>query len=142
VGEANDMLANIRSAEETFRAENTDYLNVSTDLTLASLYPSSTPNGSTKTQWGAGAGATAWAALNVNPSGPVRFGYAVVADQNNTGVLPAVTNNGTAVNLAPLQGQPWFVATAVCDIDSQGAPDTTLYAISGSNAIMMNNEGM
>src|SRR5579859_4920132 len=84
VGEAHDMLGNIRVAEEAFRAENTGYLNVSNDLTPNSLYPSTTPNGNLKTAWGANPGQ--WAALNVNPNAPVRFGYAVIA------------NNGGATN--------------------------------------------
>jgi prepilin-type N-terminal cleavage/methylation domain-containing protein len=149
VGEAHDMLGNIRVAEEAFRAENTGYLNVSPDLSAASLYPSmilngTAPTGNLKTAWGTG---SAWDALNVNPNAPVRFGYAVIADNNNginTKQLPNnVLNNGVAVNLAPLAGAPWFVATAVCDIDNDGAvPDTTLFAVSGTNQIFVNNEGL
>ncbi len=142
VGEAQDMLGNIRVCEEAFRAENTGYLDVSGDL--GNLYPVTTPTGNSKTAWGNNPGQ--WAALNVNPSAPVRFGYAVIADKDNTGApvaLPTnVQNNGAAVDLTPLQGQPWFVATAVCDIDSDGQqPDTTLYAVSGTNLIFVNNEG-
>ena len=144
VGEAQDMLGNIRVSEEAFRAENTDYLNVSGGLAKANLYPTITPTGNSKTAWGASPGY--WASLNVNPSAPVRFGYAVIADKNNTGnpvALPTgVQNNGVAVDLTPLQGQPWFVATAICDIASDGnLPDTTLYAVSGTNQIFVNNEG-
>jgi prepilin-type N-terminal cleavage/methylation domain-containing protein len=147
IGEAHDMLGNIRVAEEAFRAENTGYLNVSGGLVKSNLYPTTAPNGATKTQWGSAPGQ--WAALNVNPSAPVRFGYAVIAD--NTGADPtgtvtdigSVQNNGVAVNLAPWAGQPWFVATAVCDIDNDGAvPDTTLFAVSGTNQIFVNNEGL
>jgi type IV pilus assembly protein PilA len=145
IGEAHDMLGNIRVSEEAFRAENTDYLNVSGGLAKANLYPTITPTGNSKTQWGATPGY--WAALNVNPSAPVRFGYAVIADTDNSGnpvALPtSVQNNGVAVDLSPLAGQPWFVASAICDIDSDGAaPDTTLYAVSGTNQIFVNNEGL
>ena len=144
VGEAQDMLGNIRVSEEAFRAENTGYLNVSTGLTTSDLYPTTAPNGNTKTAWGANPGL--WAALNVNPNAPVRFGYAVIADKDATGnpvTLPgSVTNNGVAVNLTPMQGQPWFVATAICDIDNDSTtPSTTLFAISGTNLIFVNNEG-
>jgi type IV pilus assembly protein PilA len=146
MGEAQGMLGNIRSAEETFFAENTGYFNVSNDLSTASLYPSAAPSGNLVTAWGgACGGCTAsggWAALNVNPNAPVRFGYAVVADNTDTNTPPAITNNGAAVDLTPLVGKPWYVAVAICDINADGAtPDTTLYAVSGTNQIFVNNEG-
>jgi prepilin-type N-terminal cleavage/methylation domain-containing protein len=151
MGEAHDMLGNIRVAEEAFLAENTGYLNVSADLGQASLYPSKvlnsmTPNANLKTDWGNN---PAWAALNVKPNSPVRFGYAVIANNNGpdpTGTatsIGTVENNGVAVNLAPMAGKPWFIATAVCDIDNDTAtPDTTLFAVSGTNQIFVNNEGL
>jgi type IV pilus assembly protein PilA len=140
VGEAQGMLGNIRSAEETFRAENSAYLSVSTDLTTASLYPLTAPIGNLKTQWGANPGL--WAALNVNPNGPVRFGYALIADNSGAAAPPAAIN-GTAVNLAAMQGQPWYVAEAICDLDSDSTtnPSTTVYAVSGTNQITVLNEG-
>ncbi len=142
MGEAQDMLGNIRSAEETFRAENTGYLTISPDLTSsASLYPMPHPIGNSVTAWGA-ALPQGWATLNVNPSAPVRFGYAVVANNDNTLAFPTVTNNGVAVNLAAMQGQPWYVAVAICDLDSDSAaPDTTIYAVSGTNQLFVNNAG-
>jgi prepilin-type N-terminal cleavage/methylation domain-containing protein len=142
-GEAQDMLGNIRVAEEAFHAENTVYLNVSTGISKADLYPTATPNGNTKTAWGLAPGQ--WAALNVNPSAPVRFGYAAIAslDANAKPVaLPAITNDGVAVDLTPLQNKPWFVAAAICDIDSDTTtPDATYYAVSDTNQIFVNNEG-
>jgi type IV pilus assembly protein PilA len=146
IGEAHNMLGNIRSSQEAFRAENGGYLNVSNGLTGASLFPSTAPKGSFVTQWGPSCAVctptTGWAALNVNPDGPVRFGYAVVA--NNTGVTapPAINANGQAANLSSMTGQPWYVAAAICDLDSDGAlPDTTLYAVSGTNQLFVNDEG-
>jgi type IV pilus assembly protein PilA len=145
VGEAQSMLGNIRSAEESFRAENSAYLNVSKDLTSASLYPMVSPIGNSKTGWGAACTVCltgSWDALNVNPNGAVRFGYAVIADNSNTNAPPTAIN-GTAVNLAVMQGQPWYVAEAICDLDSDStsAPSTTAYASSGTNQIVVLNEG-
>jgi hypothetical protein len=72
----------------------------------------------------------------------VRFGYAVWAS-NTTNPPGVVTNNGAPVDLTPMNGNPWFIATAVCDIDNDGAvPDTTLFAVSGTNQIFVNNEGL
>jgi prepilin-type N-terminal cleavage/methylation domain-containing protein len=141
MGEAQDMLGNIRSAEETFRAENTGYLTISADLTSkSSLYPTTNPTGNMKWAWGNAPGA--WAVLNVKPSAPVRFGYAVIADNTGTAALPTVNENGAAVTLGPMQGQPWYVAEAICDIDNDGtAPDTTIYAVSATNHLFINYEG-
>ena len=145
VGEAQNMLGNIRSAEETFRAENSGYLNVSNGLSLSSLYPATTPIGNLKTAWGAACTVCtggSWAALNVNPDAPVRFGYAVIAS-NDPGADPPAAINGTAVNLTVMKGKPWYVAEAICDLDSDSttAPSTTAYAVSGTNQIFVLNEG-
>ncbi len=151
IGEAQSMLGNIRSAEETFRAENGGYLNVSTALSsgssTATLYPSTSPNEATVTQWGTTCAvctkSTSWAALNVNPDGPVRFGYAVIADNTSVTAPPAINANGTAANLTAMTGKPWYVAEALCDLDNDSTtPNTTLYAVSGTNTVFVNNEGL
>src|ERR1700744_2833170 len=72
INEGQSMLQNIRIAEESFRSENTVYLQ--TEPGLTTTYPSTTPPGSKKTAWGNNPGS--WAAINVQPAGPVYFGYA------------------------------------------------------------------
>jgi type II secretory pathway pseudopilin PulG len=144
IGEAQNMLGNIRTAEEAFRAENTGYLNVS--ATLTTLYPPGNPPGThtadMATQWDSTT--PGWAALNIYAGAPVRFGYAVIANNDLVTAPPAVVfNNGALVDLAAMKGQPWFIATAVCDLDDNAAtPDTTLFAVSGTNIISVNNEGL
>lgn len=139
--EAADMLGNIRSAEENFRAENSGYLSVSNDLN--SLYPATLPTEAVKTEWGGNCTGCVvpWAALNVAPSGAVRFGYAVVAA--NDGSTPAdISINGTNTALTPMGGAPWYVAKAVCDVDNDTTTDpTTIYALSGNNRLIFSNEG-
>lgn len=136
MGEAHDMLANIRMAEEAFRAENGGYL--ATEPSLTTTYPKTQPTEAVKTQWGSPAGA--WDALNVHPSGPVLFGYSVVA--GTTAAPPAITVNGVSANFESMAGQPWFVAEATCDLDNDTAsPNTILYASSGSNRLLIANEG-
>ena len=47
-------------------------------------------------------------------------------------------------DLTAMQGRPWYEAVAMCDLDSDGSPaatDTTIYAVSGTNQLFMNNEG-
>ena len=79
--------------------------------------------------------------LNVNPSAPVRFGYALMA--SNTGAAPpAVTVNGQSQNLAAMAGAPWYVAVAMCDEDSDSStPPTTVYALSATSQLLVSNDG-
>jgi prepilin-type N-terminal cleavage/methylation domain-containing protein len=136
IGEAQDLLANIRMAEETFRSENGAYL--ATETSLSILYPATTPTEAFKTAWGANPGA--WATLNVVPSGPVRFGYSVIA--GNVAPPAEITVNGQSANFASMGGRPWYIAEAVCDIDNDiTTPPTTIYASSGSNLLLIANEG-
>jgi prepilin-type N-terminal cleavage/methylation domain-containing protein len=141
MGEAQDMLANIRMAEEAFRSENGGYLGTATSLAV--LYPATTPTEAVKTQWGANPGA--WATLNVMPSAPVWFGYSVIASPPGqaTPAGPAeIIVNGQSANYAALAGQPWFIAEAQCDLDNDvTTPPTTVYASSGSNRLLIANEG-
>jgi prepilin-type N-terminal cleavage/methylation domain-containing protein len=146
MGEAQNMVANIRTAEEAFRAENSGYLNVSSTLSAASLYPSTSPAESKTTQWGLPctgcSKTTSWQALNVNPDGPVRFGYAVIADNTGTASPPSITVNGQLANLSSMTGQPWYIAEAICDMDNDSTtPNTTVYGVTGTNQLFVSNEG-
>jgi prepilin-type N-terminal cleavage/methylation domain-containing protein len=146
MSEAQNLVGNIRAAEETFRAENSGYLAISPDLSTASLYPSTTPTAASVTQWGLPCAncikSTAWQGLNVSPSGPVMFGYAVIAD--NTGVTspPAIMVNGVATSLASMAGQPWYIVEGMCDLDNDPTtPSTTVYGISANNQLTLSNVG-
>jgi type IV pilus assembly protein PilA len=142
INEAQTMLQNFRVAEETFRSENTVYLQTGTSLTATALYPSTTPNGMKKTAWGSSPATLGnWAALNIQPNGPVYFGYVIIAGTGAT-AAPEVTINGQAAGFSKLVGQPWYVAMAMCDVDDDtSTPNTTIYASSGSNVLLMANEG-
>jgi type IV pilus assembly protein PilA len=136
MGEAEDMLGNIRMAEESFRSENGGYL--ATESTLSTLYPAATPTGAFKTAWGTNPGA--WASLNVAPNAPLYFGYSVIA--GNAAAPAEVIVNGAPANFASLGGQPWYVAVAQCDLDNDAtSPNTTIYVSSGSNRLLIANEG-
>jgi prepilin-type N-terminal cleavage/methylation domain-containing protein len=146
MSEAQDMVGNIRAAEETFRAENSGYLSVSSNLSTSSLYPSTSPKESFVTGWGLPCGVctspTAWLALNVQPSGAVMFGYAVMADNSGVAAPPAISVNGSATSLASMAGQPWYVVEAVCDLDNDATtPSTTVYGLSATNHLLLSNEG-
>lgn len=140
MNEAQDMLANIRSAEESFRAENGGYASVSADLSASSLYPSTTPTRSLVTAWGGPCApprctTAQWTNINVHPSAPVRFGYAVVADSGFGPMPPPMVINGTNVAVGAITA-PWFVAVAMCDLDDDATtPDTAVYMNSGTNTL-------
>lgn len=140
--EAQDMVSNIRQAEEAFKAENGAYVNVSAGLEPPNMYPQPSPVGSVTTQWGGPCGNCigSWTTLNVAPNAPVVFGYAVVAGAAGA-TPPSITWNGSAVDLTGLVKQPWYIVEAYCDLNAQGTPDMQLYGVSSSNQLMMNNEG-
>jgi Tfp pilus assembly protein PilE len=140
--EAQDVVSNIRQAEEAFKAENGAYVTISAGLEPPNMYPQASPVGSVTTQWGGPCGTCtgAWTTLNVAPSAPVVFGYAVVS--GSTGVkTPSFSYNGSVVDTSTLITQPWYVVEAYCDLDSQGAPNMQIYGLSSSNQLLMNNEG-
>lgn len=144
VAEAQEMVANIRSAEESFRVENGGYLGVSTGLGPGNDYPAATP-GRFRTAWGAACGvcvsAGAWSALNIQPSAPVAFGYALLA--NNGAAPPASVSNATANGKAlfpTAMTAPWYFVEADGDTDGNGV-FTRVYGMSASNQIFIDNEG-
>jgi prepilin-type N-terminal cleavage/methylation domain-containing protein len=157
MAEAQDMLQNIRGAEEAFKAETGGYLNVSTALDIPNMYPATTP-GAFKSSWGGPCGGcvsnTSWASLAVEPKGPVAFGYAVVANNAGTApgssVNPALTSMLTPMSLGSLSNLglalggtlrgPWYVDEAVGDINGDGIY-TRLLGNSDSNQVIIDREG-
>jgi prepilin-type N-terminal cleavage/methylation domain-containing protein len=141
MAEAQDMISHIRSAEESFRAENGAYLDVTGGLDLGHLYPRDP--GAFKTGWGAQCAFCThqWSALAVAPQGPVAFGYAVSADNTSRVAPPQLTLTAAAQpNLSGMQGQPWYIVEAVGDINGDGIY-TRIYGFSGGAALLVDNEG-
>jgi prepilin-type N-terminal cleavage/methylation domain-containing protein len=150
MAEAHDMVSNIRTAEESFRAENGGYLDISGTLDKNHTYPSKTP-GAFKTGWGGPCDSSAcpnpkhqWSTLAIEPKGPVAFGYAVVAD--NTGAAPgdpvsaALKEMSVAPNLAGLAGRPWYVVEALGDINGDGVY-TRVLGDSADSQLYVDREG-
>jgi prepilin-type N-terminal cleavage/methylation domain-containing protein len=148
VTEAQGMVSNIRTAEEAFASENGVYLDVTNCIGAGCTYPLQHPT-SAKTAWGAPCGwctkpAVGWNGLNVQPAGPVVFGYSVVADQVNPpgarGV--AVIVNGTALDLTAMSnGAPWFFIEADANISGDNTNFTHVYGMSGTNVIYVDGAG-
>ncbi len=140
--EAQDMVANIRSAQESFRAENGGYLPVSTQLGPGYDYPATTP-GRFKTAWGGPCSGclspNAWTSLNVQPNAPLAFGYSLIV---NVGAQPpssALKVDGKNLDLTAMVA-PWYIVEADADMDGNGV-FMNVYAVSTTNQVYVNNEG-
>jgi type II secretory pathway pseudopilin PulG len=134
--EATEFLGVIRLREEAYRAEFGAYCPtlpasatptaVSSLNTKSNLNPDPSTTGKNTTFWTPTA---QWSQLGASPSGPVRFGYGVVAgDPSN---IPAGLGFETRPDF-------WWVARAVGDLDG----DTTYVmfeAYSGSKGIYIGN---
>jgi prepilin-type N-terminal cleavage/methylation domain-containing protein len=148
VGEAQDMVANIRSAQESFYAENGSYLNVSGSRTI--FYPSQSP-GAFKTDWNVPGGCAnctlpnGWETLNVRPDGPVAFGYSVIAGDGvavQASSIGTVTVNNQSLDYSKMiNSKPWYFVEAKGNISGDGVHFTYVYGMSGTNHIYIDHEG-
>jgi type IV pilus assembly protein PilA len=143
LAEAHDMVSNIRAAEESYRAENGAYLNVSTALEPPHMYPAATP-GQFKTGWGSPCttctSTNAWSILNIETKGPLAFGYAVVSGDVGVGTLPTITIDGASVDLTNLANGPWYVVEAAGDMNGNSI-FTKVYGLSIGGPLLIDNEG-
>lgn len=127
--EAKSVIQGIRGAQEAYRSEMLQYLNISTSIDT--WYPSSNVNDK-RINWNnpSGANYDNWKVLGVNPDGPVRFRYACVAGVTpvNMVTINKMTSPPTPPTLAA--GTPWYVIQAVNDHDGNG-----VYAVFGSTSL-------
>lgn len=112
--EAKTMINAIRLAEEDYKAESGNYLNIS-----SAYCPS---DGSQQKKWtweNPTCASNAWAQLPVHSDGPVQFGYAVFA---GTQVTQPSGVSTTLIDLAAYNGQkiPYYVVHAKADLDPGG----------------------
>ena len=121
--EATRMIAAIKSAQESYKGETFNYLDVSgakSVATLATFYPTTTPDnrmrgwGDTSTPVG-----QRWRDLGVRPDSPVYFAYGCAAGTQ----ADTVSGAGLTITNWPPAGfaAPWYVVRAVGDLDA----DTT-----------------
>ena len=145
VTEATNMVQNIRVAQEGYHSETQQYANISQSLTA--YYPQSSPNGRLQTAWGAKcssqcASGMDWAMLPLHIDGPVLFGYATVAGGPGVAPVPAtVSVNGAPLVFPATPTTDWYLVAASCDMDSLGAPNTTVYTTSFANQVYVDQEG-
>jgi type IV pilus assembly protein PilA len=148
LAEAQDMVANIRTAEESFAAENGAYLDVSGCVDPGCTYPLQNPTNK-KTAWGGPCPkcknpAVGWGGLAVAPNGPVIFGYAVIADQTTPAStrVGAKTANGQAIDLSSMgNGAPWYFVEADANVSGDGVSFMHVYGMSATSTIFVDAEG-
>ena len=137
--EAVHMLMAIKGAQETYKDETGGFLDVSGSL--STYYPSNPHAGQFKAQWGGPDSLSEkWAALGVNPSGPVLFGYACVAGAPDA--TPPNPGSDITVGNWPSEAlnAPWYVVKAHADLD-EGGNETVYVATSFTTQIFSANEG-
>jgi type IV pilus assembly protein PilA len=145
VSEAVGMVNNIRVAQEGYHSETQQYANISQSLT--SWYPQATPTGRLYTAWGAKCSSQCaqsmdWAMLPLHIDGPVLFGYATVAGGPGVPPIPAsISVNGQVLAFPTSPPTDWYLIAANCDLDGLGTPNTTVYAMSFTNQVYVDEEG-
>jgi hypothetical protein len=133
--EAINVIQALRAAQEAYRAENQEYLNVSTD---AAWYPVDTYGGLT-VGWAAGytsnANGPAFKRLGAIIPQPVQYRYRVNAGSAG-GTLPT-----PIVALTwPAATEPWYVIQARADVDENGVFSNAM-ATSFNSEVYLDHEG-
>lgn len=141
-GEAVQLIGSIRAAQESYKDETFEYLDVSGSKTITNYYPNNSTPGQAKVQWGGAPDdvANRWRTLGVNPSSPVLFVYACAAGgpTDNVASLEAPMAVGNWPTGA--QGAPWYAVQAKADLDAGGK--LTMYAVgSFTNQVFSANDG-
>ncbi|HEX2669323.1 MAG TPA: prepilin-type N-terminal cleavage/methylation domain-containing protein [Polyangiaceae bacterium] len=118
-GEALSVIQAIRSAEESFMAENHGYLNVSTDSEGKNWYPQTTPNTTRYPFLKSSHGDyPRWRQLAPSVKQTVLFGYLVNAGVPGTKLPPLQV--AAAPPFATAQPLDWYVIQASGDVDGNG----------------------
>jgi type IV pilus assembly protein PilA len=135
--EAKAVISMIKNGEESYKAEMLQYLQASS--TITGWYPNGNLNGKPSAWVNASHGDWPnWRMLNVNPDGPVRFGYVCRAGVGTTVEAPNVFATAPSIPALP-SGTPWYMVQAKTDNDGNGK-----YAVFASTSlsgeIMVENE--
>jgi type IV pilus assembly protein PilA len=132
------MAQSIRGAQESYRAETMQYLDVSPSN---ALYPKGAPFSNAKTSWDMASHADyqRWRTLGVTSDGPVRFGY--ICRAGAAGVAPpALAIPLTTVPAWPTPTEPWYIIEAQGNPRGDGSRDTGLIGSSFTGELYWENE--
>ena len=136
--EVSAVVQSIRGGQEAYREDTFAYLDVS-EGDYSKRYPVGAPKGTTRFAWGDtdSTQGVRMAALGVQTSGPVMFGYACVAGGPDT--APPSPDTHKSFNWAGAsQAVPWYVIEAVGDQDDDD--ETSVFVASSfSNGLHIEN---
>lgn len=144
VTEAQAMIQSIRAAEERYKAENKQYLNVTGTLPThsdSSGYYPAPPDGKRRVFFLPADGTTTlnklWYLLGPTTSGPVQFGYAVVAGAPGVQMpTPDLPN----ISAMPTPADSWYLIQAAADNDGNGV-QCVVVGTSLDGEVTVSNEG-
>jgi len=136
--EATAMLGSIKSAEETWRAEHLNYLDVSGNLTT--YFPLATPPNDQKVAWNPTTCAGTqvcdrFKLLNVQAESAVYYRYAVHA-----GPADGTAKTFDGKTFSPAAHDPWFVVKAWGDLDANKV-DSFYWTSSFASTILSEKPG-
>jgi type IV pilus assembly protein PilA len=144
VSEAQNMVQDIRVAQESYHSETQVYANISSSLTA--YYPQTSPHRTLLTGWGdvcsgACTNNMQWSMLPLHVDGPVMFGYATIGGAANTSPVPAaVSVNGQNLQFPAPSPVDWYIVAAACDLDNDGTIGTHVYTTSWANQVYVDEE--
>ena len=120
--EAAQMIASIKGAQDTYRAETLKYLDCTNGgMTLATTYPAGTPSDQKQTfdlnACGGNLVCLAFKKLNVSSSGPVYYVYSCEAGPADGST---VTSGGSVSHTYGTANDVWMIVRAVGDLNNDG----------------------
>jgi prepilin-type N-terminal cleavage/methylation domain-containing protein len=136
------MIAAIKSSEEAYKAESSQYLSTTTS-SETDYYPVLGSGGSEPTlkKWDpTGEGKTLWIALGVSPPKSALYcGFVVVAGDANS--FDGAGSRGRTLfqNVAPKR--PWYYIRAECDFDGDGSTNSEFETTYNNETVFIDNEG-
>jgi type IV pilus assembly protein PilA len=136
------MIAAIKSSEEAYKAESSQYLSTTTSGET-DYYPVLGSGGAEPAlkSWNPnGDGRTLWTALAVSaPASAIYCGYVVVAGDANS-FTGAGVRGRTLFNNVPPQ-RPWYYIRAECDFDGNTSANSQFETTFDNGIVFIDNEG-
>ncbi len=135
------MIAAIKSSEEAYKAESSQYL--STDTSETGYYPVLGSSGTEPAlkKWNPTSdGKTLWTALGVSaPRSTLYCGYVVVAGDANSFGTAGSRGRTLFQNVAPQR--PWYYIRAECDFDGNSGTNSQFETTFNNEIVFIDNEG-
>ncbi len=131
------MIAAIKSSQEAYKAETSQY--VTTGSSETDFYPALTSSEPTPKKWDP-ATTSPWTALGLSPPASALYcGYVAIAGNANS-LTGAGARGVTLFNNQP-PTRPWFYIRAMCDFDGDSSVNSTFETTFDNDIVFIDNEG-